>query len=523
MADGRWAAQEPARAASGPRLGAKLLVAAGFVTLVNNYLPGSGHLNVAILNTVSALAVVFGVVTWILPWHRWPSQVTLVLPMIAFAMLAVANRYGGVSAYSYAVYFVLIFVWIGLTQPPLSSFLLAPVATAAYLWPMFTRPHLPPHGAQSVTVAIPVCVLVGEALARSVRRQQRTQEDLTERVAFAERQRRHEQVIIDAVADGLLLLGPDGRVTTCNAAAGHLLDRPPEALVGARLPFASSPPGQPVEHRVAPDRWIETVTAVLPGSRETVVALHDISRQRALQESQELFLATTSHELRTPLTVIIGYVTTLRRRWDAMADEQRLQALDAVAVRAEELRLLIDHLLLAARVRTGHHTIHVMPFDLVQAVRRVVPDFVATCPRHVFDVVADDDLPLVLGDESTVGPILGQLLENAVKYSPNGGHVGVVVRRVGPSAHLSVADEGVGLPPGAERHIFDPFHQVQHADRREYGGVGLGLHIVRQLVDRQGGSVTAAGRYPRGAVFTVRLPLALAEPAASTEPALLPS
>lgn len=522
MAIARWAAQEPARAASGPRLGAKLLVAAGVVTLVNNYLPGSEHLNIAILDAVSGLAVVFGVVTWILPWHRWPRQVTLILPVIAFAMLAVANRYGGVSAYSYAVYFVLIFVWIGLSQPPLTSFLLAPVAASAYLWPMFTRPHLPPHGAQSVTVAIPVCVLVGEALARSVRRQQRMQEDLAERVALSERQRRHEQVIIDAVADGLLLLGPDGRVTACNAAAAHLLDRPTEALVGARLPFGSSLPGQPVEHRVAPDRWIETVTAVLPGSRETVVALHDISRQRALQESQELFLATTSHELRTPLTVIMGYVTTLRRRWAAMTDEQRREALDAVAGRAEELRSLIDHLLLAARVRTGHHAIDITPFDLVQAVRRVVPDFVATCSRHVFDVVADD-LPLVLGDESTVSPILGQLLENAVKYSPNGGRIGVVVRRVGSSAQLSVADEGVGLPPGAERHIFEPFHQVQHADRREYGGVGLGLHIVRQLVERQGGSVTAAGRYPRGAVFTVRLPLALAEPAAPAEPALLPS
>ncbi len=502
--------REPAtpRRDGGARLGAELLVVAGIVTFVNNYLPDSGHLDVALLNAASFLAVAVGLVAWFLPWYRWSARAPLLLVLFAFALIGTADRYGGVSSFSYAVYFVVVFVWVGLSQPPFTSMVLAPVAVAAYVWPLLTAPVPAPHGVASVTVAIPVCVLVGEALSRSVRRQLETQRQLQQRVALLEQQRNREQAIIDAVADGRLVVDDTGRVLSCNGAATKLLRMPADALVGRPVPVPVANSGLPVEHELGDRRWLESISATLPGTSESVVALHDISRQKALKEAQDLFLATSSHELRTPLTVVKGYLATLQRRWDVLTEEQRLEAIDTASERTDALVVLVNHLLLAARAGVGRHTVTARPFDLAAAARRIVGDFATMSARHRIDVVVDRGVPAALGESATIEPILGQLLENAVKYSPAGGSIVVSVRAEVGSVCVEVADEGVGLAAGSAAHLFAPFVQGASEDRREYGGVGLGLHIVRQLVEGQGGTVRAANRPGGGAVFTVALPAA---------------
>ena len=497
----------PARDGGG-RLGGQLLVAAAIFTVVNNYLPGSEHLDIAVLNAAAAVAFALGVAAWFTPWHRLHPRAPLVLALAAFALIAITNRFGGVSSYSYAVYFVVVFVWLGIAQPPFTSLAMSPVATVAYLWPLATGARPAPHGVASFTVAIPVCVLVGETIARTMQRLRDTQAQLAERVAFVEQQRNHEQAVIDAVADGLLVADGAGCVISCNATAAAMLDTDMDALVGQPVPFALAAHGVPVEHEVAPGRWLEVTSAPLPGTDETVVALHDVSRQRALKEAQDLFLATTSHELRTPLTVVKGYLGMLLIHWDVLDDEQRLDAVRFAAGRTDDLVSLVNHLLLAARAGIGRPAMAIAPFDLVEKVESVVNGIAATSTKHEFDLTVADPIPPVLGDPSTVEPIVGQLLENAVKYSPDGGAVSVGLRTVETRVVIEVGDEGVGLPPGGEEHIFTPFFQGSGGDRREYGGVGLGLHIVRQLAVAQGGTVVAGNRPTGGAVFTVTLPLA---------------
>jgi signal transduction histidine kinase len=139
---------------------------------------------------------------------------------------------------------------------------------------------------------------------------------------------------------------------------------------------------------------------------------------------------------------------------------------------------------------------------------------VSEAHRIVLDV--PDELPFVLGDPASVDPVVGQLLENAVKYSPGGGEIRVLVRGGDGYAAVEVLDRGIGIPAGSEEQLFTRFYQVGNGDRREYAGMGLGLHIVRQLVEAQGGTVHARNREDGGARIGFTLPYAPAVPAART-------
>jgi signal transduction histidine kinase len=485
--------------------GGRLLLAAGIFTLVNNYLPGSGHLDIAVLNAVAVTALALGAVCLKVPWDRLSPRAPLVLVLAAFALISASNVFGGVSAFSYAVYFVVVFVWVGLTQPPLTSYWLVPPAVLAYVLPFLLADEPPTAAVSSVTVAVPVCVLVGEVLARSVRRLERGR-------AAVVAQREHEQALVDVLADGVLVLDDDGVVLSCNRSAADLLGVPCEQLTGAPVPLPVGPPATPVQAQVG-GRWVETVASVLPETGERVVAVRDVSRQHALDEAKDLFLATTSHELRTPLTAVKGYVHILQRRWDQLSDEARLSALRTIAERTDALVLLTDHLLLGARAGASRHSGTSEPFDLGRAVAAAADTYRDLSRRHRIELDLPTSPVTALGDPSSVPHVVGQLVENAVKYSPNGGTVTVRVSAAGSCAVVEVMDEGIGIPAGSEQDLFTPFFQAGKTNTREYGGVGLGLYIVRQLVEGQGGSVRASNRPQGGTTMSISLPL-VAAPAA---------
>ena len=236
--------------------------------------------------------------------------------------------------------------------------------------------------------------------------------------------------------------------------------------------------------------------------------MRDVSRQRALDEAKDLFLATTSHELRTPLTAVKGYVHVLQRRWDVLDEQTRLSALATIAERTEALVTLTNHLLLGARAGASRHSAARVPLRPAgrggRGGRGVhVGLGAARAARGRRRRTAQ-----ALGDPTSVEQVVGQLVENAVKYSPLGGAVEVRVRREGRSAVVEVADEGIGLPAGEELSLFTPFFQAGDTNTREFGGVGLGLYIVRQLVEAQGGTVFARNREEVGAVVGFTVPLA---------------
>ena len=660
-----------APAGNSGRLAGLLLIAAGAFTVVNNYLPGSELLDVALLNGVGLTALGIGGVAYRLPWQRWHPRLSLLLGMLGFALIAVSNMYGGVSAYSYAVYYVVIFVWVGIAHPPRTSWLLAPVAALSYVLPFLLKPEVAGRNAlSSVTVGVPVCVLVGETIARVVKRQAEAQTALAERARKVERltvlvgelnadlhldgvlgrichsarelvgadtagfatvadgvativaveglpaalvgtswpvqgsteavirtgepvvdndpaayavlgplvdaavgslhtllvvpsvgrgdvrgalylgfsqpgrrvtqddvdlvvllaghaaaalvnaatyaevvrARDHEQAVIDGMADGMAVVRHDGVVVGWNAAAEEITGLPAAAVVGGVLPFPVGPPRVPTDHHLADGRWIELLASPLDAEGETVVGFRDVSKAKALDEAKDLFLATTSHELRTPLTVVKGYVAILQRNWRQLSDAERADALNSVADRTDSLIALVNHLLLGARAGAARYSLAVAAFDLGPAVRTAAEGFATVSERHRVVVDVPDDLPFVLGDPGSVEPIVGQLLENAIKYSPHGGDIRVVVRGGDGYAVVDVRDRGIGIPPGAEQQLFTRFYQVGNGDRREYAGMGLGLHIVRQLVEAQGGTVHARNRRGGGAEIGFTLPYAPAVP-----------
>jgi diguanylate cyclase (GGDEF)-like protein len=164
---------------SAARQAGLLFGAAGALTILNNSVPGSAYLDKAFLNAVGVLCLVVGVLIPRLPWHRWPARATLGITPFAFALIAVANERGGVSTYSYAPFFILVFMWVGLHHRPGTSLLLAPLATAAYMVPGLVAAHAPDGALSSVTIAIPACVLVGETIARTVGRLRQAEHDLS--------------------------------------------------------------------------------------------------------------------------------------------------------------------------------------------------------------------------------------------------------------------------------------------------------------------------------------------------------
>lgn len=155
-----------------------LFAAAGILTILNNFVPGSGYLDKASLHVVGLACLVLGAVVPRLPWERWPVRATLAICPLAFAVIAVANQRGGVSTYSYAPFFIIVFMWVGLHHPPRTSFALAPLATIAYMVPGLVAADPPAGALSSVTVAIPVRVLVAETIARTVGRVRRTEQDI---------------------------------------------------------------------------------------------------------------------------------------------------------------------------------------------------------------------------------------------------------------------------------------------------------------------------------------------------------
>jgi PAS domain S-box-containing protein len=330
---------------------------------------------------------------------------------------------------------------------------------------------------------------------------------LTNAMAFEEvvRQRAHERAVIDGSADGIAVLDEQGYVKQWNPAAHRITGMPASEVMGAPPPFPLPEPGARRTHKLSSGRWLDVLCTAFGDGSERVVDFRDVTAAKELEEAKDLFLATTSHELRTPITVVQGFASTLASRWDQLSDADRRSAVRTIAERAGSLGRLVEQLLLGARAGADQLPVNNAPFDLAALLRATVVSFDALSDKH--EVVADipTDLPAAHGDPMATDIIVGQLLENAVKYSPNGGTVTVRAKATGPLVEVDVEDEGIGIPEADQDRIFERFYQGETGDRRRFGGVGIGLYIVRRLAVAQNGTVIAQSR-PEGGT-TMRLTL----------------
>jgi signal transduction histidine kinase len=249
------------------------------------------------------------------------------------------------------------------------------------------------------------------------------------------------------------------------------------------------------------------------------------SARANLEEANRLkdeFLALVSHELRTPLNAILGWVALLRD--GALPPERSNYALEIIQKNASTQAKLVTDLLDIARSLTGQIQLELASVDLNTAVRAIVESSRAAADaRQIALVMTPEVKPLtVWGDLERLRQIVGHLLSNAIKFAPVGGQVSVCLGRRDGSAELVVTNTGDGIEPGFAPHLFEPFRQAETGATRRYSGLGLGLALVRQLVELHGGAVTGADA-DGGARFTVRLPLHEAPPDATDATGSLPA
>jgi signal transduction histidine kinase/ActR/RegA family two-component response regulator len=246
-----------------------------------------------------------------------------------------------------------------------------------------------------------------------------------------------------------------------------------------------------------------------------------VERRRAEQERAELlvrereanrlkdeFLATLSHELRTPLNAILGWTRLLRGK--ALPETAVDPALEKVERNAQMQARLVEDLLEVSRITTGKLRLDMREFDVVALARTAVDSIRPTAEAR--GVIVERDFTVAtmptVGDPDRLQQVVWNLLSNAVKFTPSGGRVKLTLRRIGDTDEIVVADTGIGIDPVFLPNVFDTFRQADASATRAHGGLGLGLSIVRHLVEVHGGAVTAAseGR-DRGATFTVTLPV----------------
>ena len=241
---------------------------------------------------------------------------------------------------------------------------------------------------------------------------------------------------------------------------------------------------------------------------ESRALIDEATRMRAREEATRLkddFLSAAAHDLKTPLTTLVARAQLLERR--ALRDPAAPADLPSIRLMVQEgqrLKRLVIELLDASRAERGRLIGERAPVDLTALAREV--STYHQSDRH--DIQVEADGPLVGAyDQLRIAQLLENLIENAVKYSPQGGPVRVRVWRDGDQARLAVSDQGIGIPAGDLPHIFDRFHRAANVDDRRFVGMGLGLFICRGIVEQHGGRIWASSRAGQGTTFHITLPL----------------
>jgi two-component system phosphate regulon sensor histidine kinase PhoR len=382
-----------------------------------------------------------------------------------------------------------------------------------------------------------------DEVARLVRAFEAMANHLSTRIAQLEEDREQLRAILSGMVEGVVALDAEQRVLFANDRAQALLEFPTRQPVGRRLwELVRQRPLLDVVHRAlavpeplrdevswtgAGARSLTVHAARLPGPppRGAVLVVHDTTDLRRLERLRQEFVANVSHELKTPLAVIKVCVETLV---DGAADDpaDRAHFLAQIAHQAERLHALILDLLSLARIESGQELFdfdalpvtgtlrqalerhHPRAAARAQTLRLVGPggSWVPTEPPPPNE--SPDQQVAVWADAEALDQILDNLLDNALKYTPDGGTIEVAFSCEDGQVAIAVRDNGIGIPEADLPRIFERFYRVDKARSREMGGTGLGLSIVKHLVQAMRGSVQAASRIGQGTTFTVLLPRA---------------
>jgi two-component system phosphate regulon sensor histidine kinase PhoR len=498
----------------------------------------------------------------LVPWDRLPHSSFLVIPVLDFLPITLLREATLVELTGVGMMAVFPVIWLAASgRLPRLVVPVGVVLTLAMVWvPLFlpgravtaealTRPLLIPF----MMIGIGVTVQV---LDRSMEKQKAQLEDHRARLeeqtkqlqakdaqlrgllAETARRQRLLDTVLDTVDVGVLVIDAAGHDVLMNARQHriHQLSLPPGVADAAEAQLMLFADGHgtplPVQDRVA-YRAIrgeaftdELVWAGAPGHQRvlsvsakpmhderghaegSVLSFHDVTDLVAALEAKDDLLAGVSHELRTPLTSIRGYTELLTMTEDPVEVRAGLEVIER---NADQLLALVEDLLATP---TSPFTLQRAPVDLVALAHQAVT---ALGPRaEAAGVTVSIDAPdhLVAGcDRVRLGQVLDNLLTNAVKYSPDGGHVLVHLAEVGETVRCEVVDHGMGMTEQDTQKVFERFHRSAHARMSTIPGLGLGLAVTRDIVEAHGGTITCHSTLGEGATFTITLPTTASAPA----------
>jgi PAS domain S-box-containing protein len=349
------------------------------------------------------------------------------------------------------------------------------------------------------------------------------------------------QAILEAVADGVLVTGADNRVTFINSSAENILGVDEAHVLGSTIDVFAGFFGR------ASNMWMETVriwsenpSSYQPGDTYaeqlelenghialvhlapvilqkdflgTVSIFRDITHEVEVDRLKSEFVATVSHELRTPMTAIKGYVDILVMGAAGALNENQIHFLDIVGNNIERLNILVNDLLDISRIESGRITLSRQPIDL----REVAEDVIAEVLRRsqeenkpmALSLDAPKRLPTVIGDNERVRQIIGNLVDNAYNYTPENGTIRVGIHAENGEVQVDIQDNGVGIKLEDQARIFERFYRGENPLVLSTPGTGLGLPIVRQLIEMHRGRIwmKSTGVPGEGSTFSFTLPL----------------
>ncbi|MGF9906020.1 ATP-binding protein [Brevibacillus porteri] len=255
-------------------------------------------------------------------------------------------------------------------------------------------------------------------------------------------------------------------------------------------------------------RYIQLYAEPLYRNQEkwsTLLVYRDFTKEYEIDQMKSEFVSTVSHELRTPLASVLGFAELLLTK--ELKPERQQRYIATIYQEATRLTALINDFLDLQRMESGRQTYELENVAMDQVIEDIFGLYRVQSPFHKFELDLQTEQTVVYGDQAKLRQVFVNLISNAVKYSPHGGHVRVSCRQDGNRLLVEVQDEGLGIPSEAIPHLFTKFYRVDNSDRREIGGTGLGLAIVQEIVHMHHGEVAVTSESGKGSTFTVTLPL----------------
>ncbi|HID88047.1 MAG TPA: GAF domain-containing protein, partial [Anaerolineae bacterium] len=347
------------------------------------------------------------------------------------------------------------------------------------------------------------------------------------------------QAMLASITDGLYVTDPKGTIMAFNAGAERITGWRAQEIVGRsccelfkgevgglcgageclvqqvvqrRRPFSFWNGGKQVITREGVEVPVAVTVSPLLGEDRVngaVVAFWDISQEAELESLKDEFISLVSHGLRAPLTNVKAAAQLLLGDRGSLGPEVQEEVLSRIVEECDRLTRWVGRILDLARLEAGQMSLTKAPVALLPLVERALQLYEGKSSLHYFEVWAPRGDFWVLGDEEQLLAILSELLDNAVKYSPEGGRIRVEVKEQGEdSLVISVSDEGRGIPPQDLERIFQKFYRVEKGESQAIPGYGLGLYMARKLVEAHGGEIWAEGKEGRGSRFSFTLPRA---------------